>query len=87
MASDNERSDGSSVDSSGKQFQREDLLQYSNIFASEFNNSALSDRILVIKVIERDRDIKAPDILQYSKAKATEDTLVISEEENEKVSK
>ena len=87
MASDNERRDNSSMDSSGKQFQREDLLQYSNIFASEFNNSALSDRILVLKVIERDHGIVPPDILPYSKAKATEDTLVLSEEENEKVSK
>ena len=35
---------------SAKQLKPEDLLQYSNIFASEFNNSSLHDRVLVFQV-------------------------------------
>ena len=39
---------------SAKQLKPEDLLQYSNIFASEFNNSSLHDRVLVLAVMHLD---------------------------------
>ena len=42
----------------------EDLLHFSNIFASEFNNNALHDRILVFQVDEegpRDEDFSKPE--------------------------
>lgn len=83
MASDNKHGDGNS---NGKQLRREDLLQYSNIFASEFNNSALHDRILVLKVIQGNHGLIPPDIYQTEYSKA-EDTPVKSEEEIEEVSK
>lgn len=73
-------------DSSRKQFKREDLLQYSEIFASEFNKSALHDRILVLKIMEKDDGvlILPENYLQYEVI-GTEDNPVASEEGNDEV--
>jgi hypothetical protein len=72
-------------DSSRKQFKREDLLQYSEIFASEFNKSALHDRILVLKIMEEDDGVILPEnYLQYEVI-GTEDNPVVSEEGNDEV--
>ena len=75
--------------SSGKQFKREDLLEYSDIFASEFNKSALHDRILVLKVIKEDHVVIPPENFQYEVNETTENNPIISiasEDEIEEVS-
>ena len=87
MESNNERiGGGGGMDRYGKQFQREDLLQYSNIFSSEFNNKELHDRILVLKVLQGDHGLIPQYMYPYSKDKVTEDTPVNSEEEIKVVS-
>jgi hypothetical protein len=70
-----------------KQFRGEDLLQYCDIFSSEFNKSALHDRILVIKVMKEYDDVKLLENCQYDEMNTvTEDNPIASKEEPEKVS-
>ena len=42
------------VDRSSKDLKIEDLDEFSNIFASEFNNSDIHDRVLCFQIIEDD---------------------------------
>ena len=74
-------------DSNKKQFKGEDLLQYCDIFSTEFNKSALHDRILVLKVMKEDYDVKLPEKCHYDEVNGTtEDNPTALEEELEKVS-
>ena len=69
----------------GKHFKHEDLLEFSNIFASEFNNRELHDRILILKVIEDDHST-IPIKTNQQEVEENENNQVASEEEIQKVS-
>jgi hypothetical protein len=68
-----------------KQIKHEDLVQFMNIFASEFNSDSFHDRVLVFEIIEEPERASEPENetkhsgdSQVSKGESEQQTLIDS---------
>ena len=77
--------DTKSIETSSKQIKHEDLVQFMNIFASEFNSDSFHDRVLVFEIIEEPERASEPENetkhsgdSQVSKGESEQQTLIDS---------